>query len=156
MKSVLLWWTPSLNDRSKLKGEVDEVHEFDLAETPTVSVKTKFSWHCPFNLVVSAPFYLHLITSTLWKDSIYFLPKPKLIPLSLPAHSFLLLNLLHLIFLLFPFYNFICLYTLHLMRVKSRNLTDLPLPPAFCLHCCQIADFTAIFLKIGKTKLKIC
>ena len=55
VKSVLLRWTSSLNDRSKLMGQyIDVKSGFGISVgpslKPTVSVKTKFSWHCPFNL----------------------------------------------------------------------------------------------------------
>ena len=45
---------PSLNNHSKLKGECADVKSgcgtsvWPIAWTPTVSAKTKFSWHCPF------------------------------------------------------------------------------------------------------------
>ena len=54
LKSVLLLWTPSLNSRSKLKGQCPDVKSGCVPSVgpslrPKVSVKTKFHATVPLN-----------------------------------------------------------------------------------------------------------
>ena len=53
----LLLLTPSINDRSKLKGQCTDVKSgcgtsVDLVKTPKVSVLKKISCYCPFQIVL--------------------------------------------------------------------------------------------------------
>ena len=77
MQSVLLLLTPSLNDCSKLKGQCTDVKSGCSTSVrpslnpPTVTVKTKFSWHCPFNLLYEYPFFLWKRFDE-WRGNIFY------------------------------------------------------------------------------------
>ena len=73
VKSVLLRWMPSLNDCSKLKGQYTDVKSGSgisvgpSLKTP-VTVKTKFSWNCPFKCFA--------IKQINWLAKLWWLPSP--------------------------------------------------------------------------------